>query len=132
MTNSILINQWIYKKLSSNTDITQYVNSKIYPLVADQDVTYPFIVYVRNGIATSELTKDGFGSDRVNFQVIVVSNKYLETLNIANIIRGTLEGRLFEDNELKIQIRNCRLSNVGEDFFSDAYVQTLTFDCQVY
>lgn len=132
MTNSILINQWIYKKLSSNRDIAEYVDTKIYPLIADQDVTYPFIVYLRSNIVTSDITKDGFGYDKVNYQVIVVSNKYLEGLRIANLVRQDLEGKLFKDNELKLTIRDNKLSGVSEDYLSDAYIQTLSFDCCVY
>ena len=43
MTNSILLGKSIYKLLSASPELKTYVDSKIFPLIADNDVSFPFI-----------------------------------------------------------------------------------------
>ncbi|WP_019539802.1 DUF3168 domain-containing protein [Proteiniphilum acetatigenes] len=54
----IQIGKTIYNLLSSDTDVTDVVDDKIYPLVADINTTFPFIVYRKNSY-NPDYTKDG-------------------------------------------------------------------------
>lgn len=57
--NSILIGKLIFKQLSSNEDLATLVGAKkIFPLVANNDTTYPFIVYARTSLSV-EYCKSG-------------------------------------------------------------------------
>ncbi len=123
MVNSILIGKTIYKLLSENVTLKQMVGDKIYPLVAENDVTYPFIVYFRTSIS-NRVNKDGYYEDEVGFAIIVVSNTYISSLEIANEVRKTLDKR-----KLSEEISNVILEDVDEDFINDAFVQQLYFKC---
>ena len=125
MINSILIGKTIYNLLNNSEELKQYVGNKIYPLVADNDVSYPFIVYSRTGV-TNTICKDGYYEDDVNFSIIVVSNKYIDSLDIANIVRG-----IFNKQKLDKNIYNVSLDDIDENFTNDAYIQQLYFSCKV-
>lgn len=125
MVNSILIGKTIYKLLESSDKLKEYVGNKIYPLVADNDVTFPFVVYYRTNI--KNLTnKDGYYEDEVSFSVIVVSNKYMESLEIANIVRS-----IFEKRQLTEDIYNCTVEDIDEDYRDNAYIQQIYFNCKM-
>lgn len=126
MVNSILIGKLIYKLLHNDTNITNYVGKQIYPLVAEFDTKFPFITYTRDSV-NSISCKDGYYEDNVTFSINIVSSNYLESLEIANIVR-----QIFEKNKIisdDITLFNVTLSSINEEYNNDAYVQTLTFNC---
>lgn len=125
MDNSLLIGKYIYKLLSEDEVLSERVTpKKIFPLVANADTTYPFIVYARTSLAV-EYCKDGTVEDTVECQVLSVSDNYVESLEIANQIRSTLELVRYKDDT--IQIRECRLSSVQEEYMEDAFIQRMNF-----
>lgn len=130
MVNSIKIGKVIYSLLSvSGTTLFEYVGNRIYPLIAEQTTNYPFIVYYRTNISTNNYNKDGICSDAVGFTVVVVSNDYSDSIEIANEVRKTLEKKKIVDELMTIY--NCHIVNVDESFNDNAYVQTLQFECEV-
>ncbi len=125
MVNSILIGKTIFKLLSASAELKKYVDKKIYPLIADDGVTYPFIIYYRTSIRNI-VCKDGYYEDEVGFSILVVSNSYIESLEIANIVRS-----IFEKNKLTDTIYNCKVEDIDEDYNNNAYIQEIDFTCKV-
>jgi len=56
---SLQIGKAIYDILHSNTDMVAKLQDKVFPLIADNNTTFPFIVYKRTGIIPA-YTKDRF------------------------------------------------------------------------
>ena len=84
MDNSLLVGKYIYKLLSEDTELSGKVSpKKIFPLVANADTTYPFIVYARTGLVV-DYCKDGTVENRIDFQILSVSENYVESLEVAN------------------------------------------------
>ena len=125
MVNSILIGKTIYKLLTDSDELKDYVGNKIYPLIADDGVTFPFIIYYRTSIRNT-VCKDGYYEDEVSFSIIAVSNSYIQSLEIANIIRS-----IFEKKKLSDTIFNCTVEDIDEDYRDNAYVQQLDFNCKI-
>lgn len=125
MVDSILIGKTIYNLLNSSEELKKYVDNKIYPLVADEGVSFPFVVFYRT-LIRNVVCKDGYFEDEVGFSIIAVSNKYLESLEIANIIRSIFEKKKLADN-----IYNCTVEDIDEDFRENAYIQQIYFNCKV-
>ena len=71
MINTLNIGKYIYTTLQQSEDIT----CKVYPLVADNDAKYPFIIYKRVNLLSSDV-KDGIIQDDVTIEIVVVSDKY--------------------------------------------------------
>lgn len=127
MVNSILIGKTIYKLLSDSETLSGYVGNKIFPLVADNNINYPFIVYFRDDI-NSISCKDGYYEDEVSFTIAVICDKYLESLEIANTVRKIFEKKRIIDDDLEIY--DCKISGVDETWEYNGYVQKLHFICK--
>ena len=120
--NSILIGKYIYQFLSESKELQDILKGNIYPLIADEEINYPFVVYSRQSIIPQYL-KDGNFQDNVNIVIHIVSDDYVQSLEIANIIRNIFELRSYKDD--KIAIKQFIISDVTESFEEDAYIQTL-------
>ena len=129
MDNSILVGKHIRNILVGDETLSQYLQSgQITALVANENTTFPFIVFSRTGL-TQSYTKDGLLESNITFEIDCVSTDYVESLEIANIVRNLLECKCYTDEEL--YIKQIILSAVNEDYMYDAYVQRLTFSMVV-
>ena len=129
MTNSILIGKTIYTKITEDEEIQSYVSGRVYPLIAEQSSSFPFIIYWRNSIQSSNYTKDGFNEDFVEFTVVAVSENYTQSLMIANRLRKILEVRKITGED--IVITDIKMVDIDESWSENSYVQTLNFTCTV-
>lgn len=128
MSHTLLIGKLIYASLQSNENITDKVGAKVYPIVAPESTTFPFIVYTRSNAYAANVTKDGWLNDNASFQITVVSDKYDESCEIADEVRDTFENCKISNDDLSIE--NIRMTSVSEAFSEDTYTQTLYFDCE--
>ena len=129
MTNSILIGKTIYNKIMEDEEIQSFVSGRVYPLIAEQTSSFPFIIYWRNSIQSSNYTKDGFNEDSVEFTVVVVSENYTQSLMIANRLRKILEVRKITGEDMVIA--DIKMVDIDESWSENSYVQTLNFTCNV-
>ena len=128
MTNSIYISKLLYQMLCSDTEISNHVGNRIFPIIAENNANYPFITYCRDSIYSNGC-KDGYFEDKVTFSVMVASDTYLSSLDIANRVRQILEKRkIVIDN---ITLYNVRLISIDESYNDNAYIQNLSFECTV-
>jgi len=129
MDNSILAGKYLRKILIENEELMELISAnKIFPLLANADTTFPFIVYSRNNI-TPVYTKDILTDNNAVFTVIVVSDKYTESLDIANAVRHSLEGYRYKDET--INIYPIKLDSISEETMDDAYIQRMMFSFSV-
>jgi hypothetical protein len=129
MDNSILAGKYLRKILIENEELMELISAnKIFPLLANADTTFPFIVYSRNNI-TPVYTKDILTDNNAVFTVIIVSDKYTESLDIANAVRHSLEGYRYKDET--INIYPIKLDSISEETMDDAYIQRMMFSFSV-
>ena len=129
MTNSILIGRTIYDKIMEDEELQSYVNGRVFPLIAEQTTSFPFIIYWRTSIQSSNYTKDGFNEDSVEFSVVAVSENYTQSLLIANRIRKVLEVRKISGED--ILVTDVKMVGIDETWNDNSYIQTLNFTCTV-
>ena len=122
--NSLKVGKEIYSHLKENKSLTDIVGNKIYPIIVEKDTNYPFIVYKRSNVIP-DYTKDYHFKDDVIVDIICVSNHYVESVEIATLVRESLEDKRIGD------INSIRLESADEDFIDDAYIQTLTFNLTI-
>lgn len=123
MLDTLEIGKYIHNILSSNTEL-QTLGVKIYPLIADNDAKFPFIVYKRSGL-TSMTTKDGIYQDNVTIEIKIVADKYSTSIQIANIVRDLLQKPYAVFGTMEID--DVSISFANEDFIENAYIQTMQF-----
>jgi len=90
---SLQIGKAIYEILHSDADIETKLKGNIFPLIAGGNTTFPFIIYKRTGIVPA-YTKDRFSAnDSATVEIIVASDKYNDAVEIADLVRVSLEGK---------------------------------------
>ena len=120
MESSISINKHIFSILTSDKSLKEMVGTKIFPIVADDDVKFPYIILERTSISPYTY-KGGVGYDKVTFQIKIADSDYINTINIAEKVRELLELRT-SNSFKRIEFSSC-----NEDFINDTYRQTLQF-----
>ena len=120
MESSISVIKHIFRILSSDKTLNEMVGNKIFPIIAENDITFPFILVTRTSI-TPITFKTGVAVDKVTFQVVIEDVDYFRTVNIAERVRELLELR-HSDYFKRIEFSNCY-----EDFINDSYKQKLQF-----
>lgn len=119
---NLQVGKAIFSILSNDADLVEKVENKIYPLIADVNTTFPFIVYRRNGIEPLN-SKDRFTINTTTYiSIVVASDKYDESIEIAERIikalsKGTYQG-----------IMDISLVDADEDYIDDTFIQTLTYN----
>lgn len=125
MDNTILAGKYLRKILIENEELGKLIDSnKIFPLLANADTTFPFITYSRTNLAPI-YTKDMLTDNIVSFTVVVVSDEYVQSLDIANAVRHSLEGYRYKDE--MINIYPIKLQSIIEETLEDAYIQRMVF-----
>ena len=124
MESSISVIKHIFRILSSDKTLNEMVGNKIFPIIAENDITFPFILVTRTSI-TPITFKTGVAVDKVTFQVVIEDVDYFRTVNIAERVRELLELR-HSDYFKRIEFSNCY-----EDFMNEAYQQKLQFSAMI-
>ena len=114
------INKYIYAILSNSDELKKIVGNNIFPLVAEEETSFPFVVFRRNNITPNYAKIQGV-NDLVSFVVSIADTNYSKTVEISEIIRNELE--LHRDD----YFQSIQLESVSEDFIENAYVQELNF-----
>lgn len=118
----ISVGLYINKKLNSNTDFTDLVGDKVFPITTKKEISFPFVVYKRDGL-TPNYTKDSLCGDVVNTTFIVASDEYFKSVEIAEALRSTLENKRSKE----YGITEIKLVSASEDTIEDTFVQVLVF-----
>lgn len=119
------IGQEIRQIILSSNKIKNAVGTKIYPLVATQGTTFPFIVYRRNGYSPNN-NKDYNNGEIVYFEIVVIATNYEESVRIANDIADVL----IATNETE-GIESIKVTNIAEDYITDSYTQKINLEVEL-
>lgn len=123
MMDSLNIGKAIYTILQTSIDI----DKKIYPLIADEGTTFPFIIYKRTGL-TPESTKDNT-NENVSLEINIASSNYSESIDLAIKVRKALEHK--KGTYSDIAIEDIVIDDATEDYIEDTFIQTLTFKIEL-
>ena len=123
MMDSLNIGKAIYTILQTSIDI----DKKIYPLIAEEGTTFPFIIYKRTGL-TPESTKDNT-NENVSVEINIASSNYSESIDLAIKVRKALEHK--KGTYSDIAIEDIVIDDATEDYIEDTFIQTLTFKIEL-
>ena len=130
MIQSILVPKLVYQALLNNENLSHYIGKRVFPLVAELGTVFPYVAYSKTYI-TPTYTKDFYTEDTVGIEIVVASTDYLESLEVANIVRSIFECKKLKTDEITIsQIKFSGISE-GYDDMANAFVQRLTFEFRV-
>lgn len=122
---SISISKHIYAKLSESEALKPLVGDKLFAISTKESTTFPFIVYRRESLIPA-YTKDRYDTgDNAAVEVVVVSDNYLNSLEIAEAVRLSLENKRCK--YASFSVIGAKLLSASEDFIEDTFLQRLTF-----
>lgn len=101
--------------------------NKVFPVVEDS-AELPYIVYRRVQLE-QDPTKRGRGADTVGIEILCYTKGYTEGVELAEAVRGVLDGAQGESDGLVM--RGCYLEDSEETWQDDAYVQQLVFNVKI-
>ena len=99
------------------------IKNKIYPLIADETTTFPFIVYRRSSIIP-ESDKD-YSNDSAYIQIMIAANNYAESVELAEQVRTSLVHK--KGIIQTIPVEDISLVDGSEEFIDNTFVQNLIF-----
>jgi len=108
----------VYNSLKS---IDPYV--KVYPIIAEEGATYPFITYQRTG-STHEYTKDLLITETSSIQIQIAAQDYKTSVTLTTSVRDALANG-------NTDFFSMQLSSMSEEYREDAFVQTLIYEAEV-
>ena len=136
MDKSLLTTEYMRKIVEQDAELMKLVpKDKIFGMIAHSDNSYPFIVYSRSEL-NPQYNKDhglsnGLGhKNTVQITVDCYSDKYVESLEVANAFRNAIEGKGWKDNDIYIdyfELVSASENTDGESYF----MQTLVFQTTV-
>lgn len=101
--------------------------NKVFPVVEDS-AELPYIVY-RCTQLEQDPTKGRRGADTVGIEILCYTKGYTEGVELAEAVRGALDGAQGESDGLVM--RSCYLADSEEAWQDDAYVQQLVFNVKI-
>lgn len=103
--------------LLSNSEITNVIGDKVFPLVANAGTTFPFIVYRRSGY-TPASNKD-YTNETVQVELAILSENYIDSVQLADLVGTYLETKTTDS------IDEIKVINSSEEFIDDTYIQKI-------
>lgn len=99
------------------------VSGKIFPLVANPNTTFPFLVYRRLNYQPRN-NKDYTG-ELIQMELVIATETYNEGVEIANSCADILQGQKTDI------IENITLTNVSELYVQDTFLQSLQIQIEL-
>lgn len=109
----------IYKLLQANPDLVKLIGNKVYPLIADESTTFPFVVYNRISF-TLNGDKDG-ESNIIDFEFNIVASSYSDSVNVAQEVIKSLIHKNTDE------VEDIVLTGASESYIENSFIQTLNF-----
>lgn len=122
---TIQIGKVINALLNADTNLSEMIGNRVFPIVSKEGTQYPFVVYRRNSV-TPTYCKDGLASETASVDVVIASNTYTSSIEVADRVRAAIDKRacVFQDTT----VTNIEMTTAEEDFVDDTYIQTLNFN----
>lgn len=101
------IDSAFYSHLSTHATLTAVVSTRIYPDVAPQGETFPYVVFSSVAEEHERHAGGGAGLARVNMQIDVYAESTLERRTVVDILRERLHGFRGAMGAESLAVRSC-------------------------
>ena len=126
--NGIQINKLFRQLICGNDSITALVKkSNIQPMVLAPS-EFPFISFM-HGEVVPNYSKASRVVDEMEESIAIVSDKYEEAIEIAQMIREQFEFKQYDDKEIYIPL--FEITSIREDSISHSYFVEIVFKFEI-
>lgn len=121
----------IYNILTADTTLAAIVGTRIYPEVAPEDVTTPFVVYSVQSVDPIRVKNSTSTLDTANFEVYTSSVDYGEAMDLNDAVRTALERRGGNFSNVAIDSIEYIDENVEMDRETREYLSEMRFRLRI-
>ena len=83
---------FLFQRLTSQTAVSQYIGSRVYPLIAPQGTPLPLVVYQRTAVERPQSLSGNVGNPLVTLQLTTYGTSYTSVKTIARAVRIAIDG----------------------------------------
>ncbi len=121
----------IYGILSSDTDVSAIVSTRIYPEIAAQGSDLPLVVYRFSGLRPSD-TKSGVSTlDEETYNMVAISTSYTDVTDLSEKIRAALDRYTGTVNSVEVQSIEFIDYDVDYDATNEVYAAATEFTLRI-
>tara|TARA_R100000458_G_scaffold45780_1_gene44108 strand:+ start:4918 stop:5310 length:393 start_codon:yes stop_codon:yes gene_type:complete len=102
----MIVGKAIYNILSNVTAVTDIVSTKIYPEIAPQNESQPYIVYSVVSNSPTDTKEENGNVDEASIEVYCFNTKYSTAIDLGVAVRAALERKNGTFGGVKIQSIN--------------------------
>lgn len=104
----------IRSQLVADSAVSGYIGSRVYPMIAPQSATLPWICFRRSSISRETTMGNPMGVPTVSLELQVFAETYEDAREIADAVRLVLDG--FSGSQDNVVIRHTSLEAESDDF----------------
>ncbi len=120
-----------YGILSTNSNVTTLVGTRIFPEIAEQEAATPFIVYQLQSVDPDD-THDGPSElDEVRFEFICYADTYDQAADVGEKVRGALDRVSGTYNGVNVESIQFNDVDINIEYDPRRYSQVLTFTFRI-
>ena len=83
---------FLFSRLTSQTNVSQHIGTRVYPIIAPQGTPLPLVVYQRTSVERPQSLTGNVGNPVVTLQLTTYGTSYTSGKNIARAVRLAIDG----------------------------------------
>jgi hypothetical protein len=110
---------FLFQRLTSRTSVSQYIGSRVYPLMAPTGSALPLVIYQRTAVERPQSLAGNVGNPVVTLQLTTYGTSYTSVKTIARAVRLAVDGWTGTTASVTIQRTTLQTESDGVELPQD-------------
>ena len=110
---------FLFQRLTSQTAVSQYIGSRVYPLLAPTGTPLPLVIYQRTAVERPQSLAGNVGNPVVTLQLTTYGTSYTSVKTIARAVRLVVDGWTGTTASVTIQRTTLQTESDGVELPQD-------------
>jgi hypothetical protein len=110
---------FLFQRLTSQTAVSQYIGSRVYPLLAPTGTPLPLVIYQRTAVERPQSLAGNVGNPVVTLQLTTYGTSYTSVKTIARAVRLAVDGWTGTTASVTIQRTTLQTESDGVELPQD-------------
>lgn len=110
---------FLFQRLTSQTAVSQYIGSRVYPLLAPTGTPLPLVIYQRTAVERPQSLAGNVGNPVVTLQLTTYGTSYTSVKTIARAVRLAVDGWTGTTASVTIQRTTLQTESDGVELPAD-------------
>jgi hypothetical protein len=110
---------FLFQRLTSQTAVSQYIGTRVYPLLAPTGTPLPLVIYQRTAVERPQSLSGNVGNPVVTLQLTTYGTSYTSVKTIARAVRLVVDGWTGTTASVTIQRTTLQTESDGVELPQD-------------